>query len=558
MPKKKALVIFRKGEARFSGGDYDEVISGERLKNFMESGSIYEAAAFVEELSKLTFPNGKRVAKSFLYRGYELWWFRYNGLYLQFALPYTQFKKLLDYLKNFQEVHLLNPTSEKIFSTYLEAHGVKVKKLGWSLRFGVILQGFISLVSLPLIVLMRGRLILFIGDKFEKGTDHDFRMRYIYEGLRARKIIFREFIRSLESSKAVLSHALFRLRPVIYSEAVFMLGQVLSIFTGGRRRGRKLFNQEQFKSLSSMERFKLSLAMMYLPTIYDDVWAIRIMRFLFKLFGTRVVFIAAALERNFHAFVGAKTAGLPTVGILHGVASPFYNVYDFLPAYDGGKRMTVDKYGVWSEWWKELYLKNGPAYAAEQLVVTGPMRPFFKTADTNTFKKDKKDKIKVLFISEQLAWPSEVPPYLERLLSDPECEVYLKVRAYRDGFEDWLKLNRPEILEKVKVLRGTMQETIQECDVVVGSHSTAVLEALLQLKPPVFYDTRKWGDYYDLNDYPSQYHFFARNPEELLAFTKESLKVPENELRKLQERFFGDPYKNGSDWVVEELVKYLD
>lgn len=137
----------------------------------------------------------------------------------------------------------------------------------------------------------------------------------------------------------------------------------------------------------------------------------------------------------------------------------------------------------------------------------------------------------------------------------------IKFRPHRDSFEEWLKTNRPDILNtfnKNRILKGSMHEAIELCDVVVGSQSTGVMEATLQLKPFVFFNTNKWGDYFDLRSLDSRYHFFAEKPEELIRYIRDSGKIPDEVLKGFCIRFFGDPHKNGSKWVVEQLEKTLN
>ena len=63
-----------------------------------------------------------------------------------------------------------------------------------------------------------------------------------------------------------------------------------------------------------------------------------------------------------------------------------------------------------------------------------------------------------------------------------------------------------------------MEEAISQCDVAVGSYSTAVLEALLQLKPCVFFWTNKWQDNFEIG-------FFAKTPQELVEYIKKSREI---------------------------------
>jgi hypothetical protein len=538
------------------------------LEEFVEPGSIYEASAFAEELSLLDLLDGTRLTKSFLYGGYELWWIHYDSLFQYFCLPYTQYKKLLKYLKNFQSIYFYRPPYKSLFFCYLQTYGCGTKiihdrrlKSPASFPFGVSLQILITIFSLPFLIIKKSPVMVFTGDKFEKNKDFDFRMRFIYEELCQRNIAFVEFIRSLESWKAVLQHAFVRWRPVIYPEGITFVGRFVSFLSGGRRRTEKKFGPHIFDTEIDLDRrFKLIVATQYLRTVYDDVWAIRITKWVLHVIGVRSVFIAAAVERNFHAVLGCKLNKIPMVGILHGVASRYYNVYEFTPGFDGKKSLSVDRYGVWSEWWREYFIQNSKAYVAEQLFVSGPMRPLSEDEHHKVVsRRSSGDIINVLFVSEEVAVPREVLPYLNNLLGQKNINLTLKFRPYRDGFENWLLKNEPNLLrcDSLKVVKGNMQEAIKDCDVVVGSYSTAVLEAVTQLKVPIFFNTQKWGDYYSLKDYDDSHSFFAESPQDLVGKINNSWSIQSGTLKDLQKRYFGDPYKNGSKWVVDELEKNI-
>ena len=543
------------------------------IESFVEAGSVQEASTFAEELSRLTLPDGSRLAELFTYKGYELWWIYYTSLFLYFCLPWTQYKKLLEYLKDFESIYLYQPPYKSLFFCYLKAYGCEASVLhepGFKspsfLPFGIFLQIIITLLCLPILMVKRYGLMIFVGDKFAKSKDYDFRMKFIYEELRQRKIPFVEFIRSLESWKAVLEHVFVRKRPVIYSEGVAFVGKFLSIISGGRALARRRFGVSILSSEVNPEaRFKYLVATQYLLNVYDDVWAIRIMKWILRAIGVKTAFITAVAERNFHAFLGCKLNAIPTVGILHGVASRHYTVYDFLPSFNGIRTMSVDKYGLWSEWWKKYYLENSKVYLPEQLYVSGLMRPLERKerSDLNTDSKGptlKSGPIKVLFVAGQLTAPTEAIPYLQTLVEAKGLSVHITFRPYRDDFEKWLREHYSETLEKIgeeKILRGDIHDAIAQCDVIVGAYSTAVLEGLLQFRVPVFFRTKKWGDYYSLKEYDEEHSFFAENPAELIAKIKNARTVSKEDLKKLQERYFGDPYKNGSKWVVDQLEQAL-
>lgn len=539
------------------------------LEDYIDAGSIYEASAFAEELSLQVLPNGQRVTKSFTYKGYELWWIHYNTLFLNLCMPYIQYKRLLVYLKNFNVVYIHGvPCNQNVFSAYLVAYGCSINFINKSrprvLTFfpvGILIQIFLTLVFLPILVLRKHDILVFTGDKFAKDSDYDFRMEFIYKELRKRKISFVESIRSLEPWSIILGHAWKRKRGVTYATAVTFLARYISQSTWAHHKFFKQFSFDVFSSVpDAEERFRLMLATRYLATAHYDMWEIRIMRALLKLLGVKAAFIAAANERNFHTVLSCKLNNIPVVGILHGSASVHYNVYDFMCSYDGEKIMSVDKYGVWSEWWKEYYSTYSKAYNKEQLYVSGLMRPYEIPQTTITNLPQSKTPIRVLFVSEQLATPSEVLPYLQSLMCQSDISLYLVFRPYRDGFEAWLAEYAPEVLAALgeeRILRNGIKEALAGGDVVVGSHSTAVLEALFQKKPMVFFETKKWGDYFNLAEYSKEYSFYAHSPEELVDLILKSKSIPADILTQLQYRFFGNPYQNGSEWVVDELVSVL-
>lgn len=242
------------------------------------------------------------------------------------------------------------------------------------------------------------------------------------------------------------------------------------------------------------------------------------------------------------------------------MASRFYNTYDFMPGFDGRRSLSVGEYGLWSEWWREYYAKYSKVLKPEQLVVSGPMRPYLTKISGIPSIPHSNGKVRVLFVSEQLAVPAEAVAYLEALLRSDDVSVFISFRVDRDGFEDWLKVNRPDLLEQIqaeRVIRTGIMDALTYVDVAVGSHSTGVLESLYTEKCPIFYETSKWGDYFDLQEHRSPYSFYVRSPEALVEVVKTAPSIPPAELERLKERFFGDPHKNGSAWVVDRLEEYL-
>jgi len=563
---KSVLVIFGKELPKKSKQWYrqfDKVLYQEETAQLTRPGSIHEASELVGKLARLETKDGGRLSKLINYKGYELWWMNCDTLYYRFCMPYTQYRDLLFYLKDFDKIYLFEPPYPDLFLHFSKAYRREcflLKK--FQLRrflpvpFGVLLQVLLSLIFLPLLMIARPGLMIWVGDKFDHPHDYDFRMKFIYEELRKRKIPFVEFIRSLEKWPVVLRHAWKRKRPVFYSAAVVFL---IHFFVDPFKKNKELIGLGEFSDPE--QRFLFLVASHYLRNIQGTIWSIRAMRFIMRRIGVRVADISAGLGRNFHELLACKLNNIITIGIQHGTPSRYYFVSDFMPGFDGKNTLSVDKYGLWSEWWRDYYAKNSDAYKPAQLFVSGPMRPLVrKEGQPDDMPRQNKGKLRVLYISEEVAAPQEVLPYILTLLEAEDFELCFKFRPYRDEFEVWLKENQPELYEKIlktaKIFRSTMEEAVDQCDVTVGSYSTAVLEALLQLKPFIYCWTKKWGDCYDIKSSGFN-NLFANTPQELIECIKRSREIPGEDLKKLQEQFFGNPYQNGSAWAVDQIEKYL-
>lgn len=491
------------------------------FENEMREGKVQTAYDFVSKMPFMKI-NGKRVSGLETYKGYELWWIHLDSIYENFVLPY------------FWEGKKINVKEEK-------------KRIFPPIPFGLFLQFVLSILFLPIILLKRPQAMIWAGDKVSSKYRCNWRQVFIYEEMEKQNISYVEFLRNTESWRNVLRNVWQRKRPVIYSAAIIEFVKWL----GG------LFGKKEYKTNNYWEE----VAVAYLDNIRGTIWAIEAMRFLLKLIGVKAAYISTGCSRTFHELLSCKLAGIPTVGMVHGLTFKHFNVFDFLPGFSGEKIMSVDKYGVYSKWWKDYYLKNSDAFLEEQLFVSGPMRPLVETRfqpRLNVVETEfQPQKHRVLFISEQLADPAEVMPYLLKLMESEDIKLCLKFRPYRDGFEEWLKKNNPGLLERADIFRGGMQEAIAKTDVVAGSHSTAVLEALMQQKTAVSFWTDKWGDYFEMGNADTRDFFFAENPEELVSRIRNSFNAPKEKLKHLQERFFGNPYQNGSKWAVGQIKNYL-
>lgn len=557
MNKKSVLVIFGKSLPKRNKSwwrQFDKVIYGEDLEKLVKPGSVQQAYELANNLSRLTISDGSRLSKLINYKGYELWWIHYETIYLNFCLPYTQYVALLLYLKDFDRVYLYRPLYPDLFRYFLKAYNrrcliiskFRLVKL-FPVPVGIFIQCLLSLCSLPFLKIAKPELFIRTSDRLDALYDFDFRQQFFYKELRKNRVPFAEFIRTSGSWLSVLQNAWQRRRPAIYSGAIIAIMHSLA----------SPFNRFlPALSKSDPEKYFWSLvAIHYLKNFRGTILSIQAMKFILRWIGIKAAIIPAGADRTFHEILGCKLAGIKTVGIQYGATPRYFVVSDFMPEFDGEKTLSLDKYGLWSEWWMDYYIKYSRAFKSEQLYIAGPMRPLLESEFVPPSKGTTSKLLKVLFISEQLADPKEVMPYLTALLEARDFALSLKFRPGQDGFENWLIKNELGLLKKARITKEYINKAIAESDVVVGSHSTAVLEGLAQLKHCIFFWTDKWGDYFDIKNL-DEGCFFAENPEELINKIRKSPEVPKEYLKKLRGQLFGDPYQDGSKWVVEQAIEY--
>ena len=563
---KSVLVIFGKDLPKKSKKwwqQFDKVLGSREIEELTDPGSVQEAYDLVNKISRMTLADGSRLSKLINYQGYELWWIDYDSIYEQFCLPYTQYRRLLEYLNDFDKIYLYQPPYADLFLYFLRAYNRQCTELKsfsaklrkWLLPGGIFVQLVLSAMFLAPLIISRPKIMFLTNDYFNPPYHYDFRHKHIYQELEKNKIHFVQFIKSLQPWPTVLKHAWQRKRPVIYSEVIiYFIFEKLRLFE--KKEDKNLIDSLRSSGVNPKERFWLAVSTHYLKdNIRVTRWSFNVMRCLLRLIGVRSAIFGSAGNKTFHEVLGCKLAGIPTVGIQHGATPRYFFVSDFMPEFDGEKSLSVDKYGVWSEWWREYYIKNSRAYQKDQLYISGSPRPLEKGTIPNELPVSKNAHLSVLFVSQQLDEPKEVMPYLLTLLNEKDFTVFLKFRPQVDRFEEWLKKNEPSLLERVKILKGNIHEATLKSQVVVGSCSTAVLEGLVQLRPVVFFRTQKWGDYFNIKDFGGRGCFFAENPKELLSLIKKSPATSREELIKLRERFFGNPYQNGAKWLVEQAIK---
>ncbi|NUQ00845.1 MAG: hypothetical protein HUU35_13430, partial [Armatimonadetes bacterium] len=246
--------------------------------------------------------------------------------------------------------------------------------------------------------------------------------------------------------------------------------------------------------------------------------------------------------------IAAKCEGIPVSGFMHGAGMRTYMAHEFMPEFQAARPHGPDRFGVWSEWWREYYQRQSKLYGSVE--VSGPMRPAAVLAKGE--RGPREGPLRVLWISEPLIHPSEVIDYLDAVRA--RHELVIKIRpANKDRFYSALLELRPDYAQTPAV-DGSIHEAVANADVVVGSHSTAVIEASLQETPFVLVATQQWGDYFEVAD-GVQPALYVTTPADLLVSIDAHGTAPDRgRIRQLRERFFGQPGASGTAWLAEVVT----
>ena len=185
---------------------------------------------------------------------------------------------------------------------------------------------------------------------------------------------------------------------------------------------------------------------------------------------------------------------------------------------------------------------------------SGLLRPIENFDSKILFNKISSKKIKVLLISEPLISVLEIIPYLQCLLKHHDIEVAIKVRPMiKDIYYEEMLIKFPEI-KNLKVFDGKIEDVGMDFDVFIGSNSTAVIEASLFGKISILLNTKKFGDYFDMESLISGHSLLIKEPENLYQNIVDRVNNEDTleTVIKIRSKFFGEN-KDGAQWVVEQL-----
>lgn len=460
--------------------------------------------SLLDKASKLTSEIFDNIDKKYYsYDGYELIWSIYNIVHIKYSIPYFENSEVLS----------------KIDDKTLKHKIIYLKKI-----IQDILLVVYSLLSILYVKIRYEKMIaIWSGDFYSAANKGDFRVGDLYCKLDEKKLAYIDFIRDDANGFINTIKNMFnRKRPVIYYSSI---ERIYTLFS-------KSENNVFLKKENALHYNILN------KCIADSVQPqkIRLFMRIYKVLNINKFICWEYSDRQATLIHAAKMLHIKTIGFMHGTAMKNYMAHNYISEFNNQKRIGPDVMGVWSNWWYEYYNKNSKLY--NKIEVCGMLRKSSAHKEWNISNINK-----VLWISEPLGDLDELVKYI-RYFND-KYELVIKKRPFtNDIFYNKLIKYYPEF-KNTPVLNGDIYEAILESDLVVGSHSTAVIDAIKVKKPFLMINTYKWGNYFEVDD-----NFFISDINQIKDKVKN---IDINKLEKLNSKYFGKSEDDGVEWVIDKI-----
>lgn len=350
-----------------------------------------------------------------------------------------------------------------------------------------------SIFSFFLLLTKKRKIAIWSGDFYNIKTKSDFRLGNLILELENSKINYFEIIRLRNVGYGTFFSNLFkRRRPVIYYDC---LEPLLHLF-------KKDVISINITKLNNEENNFLSN---FFSNHVQEKNMFFILKFIFKKLKITKFIPWEVSYRQIYPFLASKNLNIETLGFMHGLSFNTYMSYEHI-SYSK-KKFSPDIFIVWSEFWKKYFNDQSNNYS--RLESWGYLR---NNHLKNKLVKNKNKKKNILFITEPLIDVDSIYPYIKKIVSNSNFNIIFKLRDQNCFFYNKLIDKYPE-LTKIKTKTGLYSESLKNIDIVIGSHSTAIIESTIFEIPFAVLNTRKWGDYFEISkDFPNN---FILSPDEL-------------------------------------------
>ena len=470
------------------------------------TGKVGEAAALTNRI----FSCIKH--EDYVFKGMPLAWSIYSVIYYQYALKYKLGEPGHELLRSLKRERLRD--FYKIFTSD-------------------ILKNIISCITIIILLFdKRKRSALWSGDFYSNVNNGDFRLGDLYSSMDKEGLSYVEFIRDSEFGLQKTLFNFFRRRRLVIYYSPFL-------------RLLRAFSRQSYISIDLNcleENYQIRDILHAASYQMTNSRQIRLFTFLFRLLGIRSLIAWEFMERQAALIYAANLEKIDAIGFMHGAGMNSYMPHEFMSSMKTAPdRFGLTVMGVWSSWWKSYFESNSNFYREYEIICPLKEKIDFRSQLDKYVNREKKAGL--LWVCEPLVSPSELIEFID--IASEIFEIKFKIRqGARNNFYEELIDLRPELRDK-EILDGDMFEAISNCELVVGSHSTAVLDASLLNTKFFLVNTKKWGNYFELGD-----NYFSITPDD---FRSKLQSLPEQNLGSMKERWFGVGNMSGVDFVVSRV-----
>jgi hypothetical protein len=507
------------------------------------------ALDLLRRFNRLTDASGKPLPSLLTEDGFEPWWYGQDRLLRFYLVPLTQLLPFLSAVDGRE--NLLVEDAPPDLARVLRAI---CGKEGFPRLGGIVLPQqkpspgkwamlALTIASLAVFRIARRDTLFYIIDHLSPGRREDFRFTPLYRELERAGYRFAEFAHTLSPNQAI-KNFFRRGRPVYFLESA----DFLALLSG---EGNPTAVELSSGGLLSIEdRAMRALVPVAIEGCMRSIARQRILKRALRFQRVRRAVIFDDNRHNFELIAACLTLGIPVLGFQHGVFNKFHAglmAYGF----SGARPHAFDRYGVWSNLFRDRLLRDSALFAPERVFVAGPVRPpDVSTAEMEKMRKlsDPAGKIRVLVVSEPLARKNEVAAYLRALMQDPGFELYLKLRP-GESEKSLEEYSLPA--SGVHLLRtGTVYEACAGVDAAIGTYSSVLYEAALMSVPIVWMKTTRA---YGRELVEEGLAEAAECPEALPAAIRRAHALSSEALRERRERIWGGEIQNGAVSLIREL-----
>lgn len=528
------------------------------INSYSSDESLRDSMDVLKSICDAESKDGINISEVFSIKEIPYWYIYYRNTYEKYCWPYVKYSKFFNRLHNVKRIKILRNDSEisELLFAYCSFHNIDVTG---GRRYRESLKQLINAIAGILLTFMS---LIFRGVKvsqvavwstynFSDGKPYDFRIANVYRSLENQNVNYVRVVRLNENYKRA-----FRLwsktdRPLIFTGSFIAFFKVFN----------RYFPSKIGKSLKPNNLFGHIACDIGRKNFYSSKMAIKLVAVFFRMYRINSALLMEPSERGLHEILAAKSIGIPSVALMNGVDTKYFHVHKFLTYRQ--KRTEVfspEHFGVWSAGWREYFIENSKVIPSHNIEISGHLRSATNNLCDKIGLKVNGAKKKVLWIEEPHLPMKQFLAYFRYLAECNEIELLIKLRPYdigqRSTFLD--QLRSAGLLKNItdsSIVSGDIFETLPHVDIVVASHSTVILDALAWNVKVALFETKKWGDYFDLKNLAIDRKLLAQNPSQLLAI----ILAPAEQAQQLfKTHYIDQENRDGADWAVSKLMGYIN